>query len=51
MSIQCCQKSPDAYLKRLVVLEDLLHSGGDIVMLLADLFMISLVIGGAYIQK
>ena len=40
MGIQSVQKCPDAYLERLVVLEDLLHSSGDIVMLLADLFKI-----------
>ena len=40
MGIQSGQKCPDAYLERLVVLEDLLHSSGDIVMLLADLFKI-----------
>ena len=45
MSIQSCRKSRDAYLERLVVLEDLLHSSGDVVMLLADLFKIRLVTG------
>ena len=43
MSIQSWRKSRDAYLKRLVVLEDLLYSSGDVVMLLADLFKIRLV--------
>ena len=40
MGIQSVQKCPDAYLERLVVLEDLLHSSGDIIMLLADLLKI-----------
>ena len=38
MNIQSYRGGTDAYLERLVVLEDLLHGGGDIVVLPADLF-------------
>ena len=45
MGIRSGQKSSYTYLERLVVLEDLLYSSGDIVVLLADLFKIRSVTG------
>ncbi len=45
MGIQSGHKSSDAYLERLVVLEHLLYSSGDIVMLLANLFKVRSVAG------